>query len=90
MAVRSDISLDLGFTRSEIVGRVRAHVLDGAMAGYAGRQLFAYLDLVNPLLPGSRESRIWHRERRRILGRVKRTREPYIELRTYLQFGQAR
>jgi hypothetical protein len=76
--------LELGFTGPEIRSRLRTAILDGLAAGYDGRKLFVYLRVVNPLIPGSRESRAWNRERRRILGRVRRHREAFLERQDYL------
>jgi hypothetical protein len=71
--------LELGFTRSEVLGLVRTAVLDAQAAGHEGRAILAYVALVCPLLPGSGEIRAWHRERNRILGRVRRSKESYRE-----------
>lgn len=78
--------LELGYGRAELVGRVRDACLAGWALGLRGPRLLAYLCLVNPTLPGSREARTWNRERRRVAGRLSRRREGVREFTGYLPF----
>jgi len=80
-------ALDLGFMPAEVRGMVRHAVQVGLERGHNHRQLFAYLELVNPLLPYSREMAIWQRQVRRLVGRRRRHREVYRERVGYLPLG---